>query len=256
MSPTPARGAAPDARADEIRIPRRVRRSARTSEVVAASIRSQIGNGELKTGDRFPPEDELMEVFGIARTTLREALRILEAEGLVTVLRGRNGGPRVTTPTVEHMARVFALLLQIEKVPITDVHGALTVIEPQLVHQLTANPTPQALAELKAAIDAAAEAVPTDDGVAFGEAAAAVHEKIFEHAGNASLAIFARLLNEVVHTYFRRSGQAATAAERRRAIRSYRKFYALVEAGDADGAERHWRQLMAYPSVRKVANSS
>ncbi|EIV92311.1 FadR/GntR family transcriptional regulator [Frankia sp. QA3] len=233
--------------ADPLRVPRRAARNARTSEVVAASIRSQVARGELKAGDRFPPEDQLMEIFGIARTTLREALRILEAEGLVTVVRGRHGGPRVTTPTVEHLTRLFALLLQIEGVAMTDVYAALAVIEPQMAGRLARNRDPRMLAELKTVIETAAAAA-GEEGATFSGAAAAVHEKIFEHAGNASLAIFARLLRELVTQHSRRSGQAADRTGRRRALRSYRKLYKLVEAGDADGAEAHWRSQMSYPS--------
>lgn len=251
MTSPEAVAAAAAAGVEPMRIPRRVERSARTSEVVAASIRSQIARGELKAGDRFPPEDELMEVFGIARTTLREALRILEAEGLVTVLRGRRGGPRVTTPTVEHMTRMFALLLQIEGVALTDVHDALAVVEPPLAGRLAASHTPEALAELTAAIDAAAAAAGVeDDGTAFGEAAAAVHHTLLRNAGNTSLSILGQLLHEVIAQYYRRSGQHATAAERRRAIRSYRKFLGLVTEGDSAAAEEHWNLLMHYPDRR------
>jgi DNA-binding FadR family transcriptional regulator len=229
-----------------VRIPKGIERRARTSEVVAGSIRSQIARGELRAGDRFPPEDELMDVFGIARTTLREALRILESEGLVTVVRGRNGGPRVTAPTVENMTRNFGLLLQIEGVAMADIYDACAMIEPQLANLLAVHRTPRALAELKTAIEAAASAANAGDGTAFGEAAGTVHERIFEYAGNASMAIFAQLLHGVIAQCYRRSGRAATGTERRRAVKSYRKLYKLVEAGDAEGAEAHWRLHMSY----------
>jgi DNA-binding FadR family transcriptional regulator len=196
--------------------------------------------------DRFPAEDELMEVFGIARTTLREALRILESEGLVTVVRGRHGGPRVTSPTVEHIARMYALLLQIEGVTMDDLYASRAAIEPWLARMFAENPTPGALAELRSAIDMAAAVAHDDDGTAFGEAAAQVHETLFAHAGNASMAIFARLLHELVTGFYRKSGQASTVAQRKRAVRSYRKFYKLVEAGDAEEAEAHWRLQMSY----------
>ncbi|WP_395111574.1 FadR/GntR family transcriptional regulator [Actinomadura sp. SCN-SB] len=239
-------GTGSPAAAEPVRIPRGIQRSARTSEIVASSIRGQIARGELKPGDRFPAEDELMEVFGIARTTLREALRILESEGLVTVVRGRHGGPRVTSPTVEHIARMYALLLQIEGVTIDDLYDSRAAIEPWLARRFAETRTPKALADLKSAIEAAATATHDDDGAAFGEAAARVHETLFEHAGNASMAIFARLLNELVTGFYRKSGQAAGVTERKRAVRSYRKFYKLVEAGDAEAAEEHWGRHMSY----------
>ena len=52
-------------------------------EVVADQIRQQIVEGVLVEGQRLPPEDDLTVQFGVARTTLREALRVLESQGLL-----------------------------------------------------------------------------------------------------------------------------------------------------------------------------
>lgn len=235
-----------ETRVDNIRVPRPAERAPRTSELVADSIRAQVAKGELVPGDRFPSEDQLMEVFGVARTTLREALRILESEGLVEVLRGRRGGPRVTRPSVEHLAKAFALTLQLDGVSIGDVYRARLVVEPQLAGMLAKERPQLALDALVAAIDRAEAAADANDGVAFGVAATAVHEAIVEHSGNTSLALFAKLLHELVAQFYSRTGQEADPAARRRAVKSYRKFYDLVVAGDADGAEAHWRRLMSY----------
>lgn len=229
-----------------VQVPRAAQRSARASEIVAESIRVQVARGELRPGDRFPTEDELMEIFGIARTTLREALRILEAEGLVTVLRGRHGGPRVTSPTVDHVAKVFALLLQLEGVTMSDIHQARELVEPNLAHTLAQTRTPQMLTELRAAVEDAEAAADADDGPAFLNAAAALHATIAEHGGNRSLGIFAQLLHEVAVRCHEASGRVATTEDRRRAVRYYRRFYKLVEAGDAAGAQEHWRSRVAH----------
>src|SRR5256885_7189092 len=67
----------------------------KAAELVAGHVRSQIVRGELSEGDALPPESALMEQFDISRPTLREAFRILESEGLITVRRGARGGARV-----------------------------------------------------------------------------------------------------------------------------------------------------------------
>ena len=74
--------------------PRRIR-VPKTSEIVANHIRGQIVRGELREGDSLPPEGQLMTSFGISRPTLREAFRILEAESLISVVRGSRSGARV-----------------------------------------------------------------------------------------------------------------------------------------------------------------
>lgn len=62
------------------------------SELVADQLRMAIQLGRYLPGERFPPERELSEQLGVSRTTLREAGRLLEAEGLVKARHGRSGG--------------------------------------------------------------------------------------------------------------------------------------------------------------------
>jgi DNA-binding FadR family transcriptional regulator len=59
--------------------------------MVATHLRRQIVLGELKEGDQLPSESVLMEEFGVSRPTLREAFRILEAEGAITAPCGVRG---------------------------------------------------------------------------------------------------------------------------------------------------------------------
>src|ERR1700745_496080 len=84
------------------------------ANMVAADLREQIIAGVLKEGDPLPPEDQLMEPARVARTTVREALRILESEGLLVVRRGARGGARIRTPSVGTGARSTRLVLPLE----------------------------------------------------------------------------------------------------------------------------------------------
>src|SRR3546814_2210868 len=84
--------------ASRIRVPK-------TSELVADQIRAQIVRRELTEGDSLPPEGALMTTLGISRPTLREAFRILEAENLISVVRGSRSGARVHQPSTELVSR-------------------------------------------------------------------------------------------------------------------------------------------------------
>jgi DNA-binding FadR family transcriptional regulator len=84
----------------------------KTAELVAGHIRRQIVLGQLKEDDALAPESVLMEEFAISRPTLREAFRILESEGLITVRRGARGGARVQEPSEDAAARYAGLVLQ------------------------------------------------------------------------------------------------------------------------------------------------
>lgn len=80
-------------------------------EVVARRLRRAIHLGDFLPGDAFPPERELAETLGVSRVTLREAIRILEAEGYVKSKRGRNAG-LVLLPQSESVDVLRARLLE------------------------------------------------------------------------------------------------------------------------------------------------
>ena len=79
----------------QIRVPK-------THEVVAQRLRREIVTGRLAVGQRLPPEEELTATFGIARTTLREALRVLESQGLIEATRRRIGRCQTITTNTIH----------------------------------------------------------------------------------------------------------------------------------------------------------
>ena len=101
----------------------------KTAELVAGRIRRQIVLGQLNEGDALPPETALMEDFGVSRPTLREAFRILESEGLITVRRGAKGGARVQVPSTDVVARNAGLVLQHRGATVADVLDARVIVE-------------------------------------------------------------------------------------------------------------------------------
>jgi DNA-binding FadR family transcriptional regulator len=221
-------------------------RMPKTGEVVAERLRRQIARGELTIGQRLPPEDELTAVFGIARTTLREALRILESQGLLEIRRGRTGGPVVTMPKIDSLAEGLAVTLQLQGTTAGDLDVARQLIEPRLAARLAESHTPEDLVALQRAADRAAQAADAFDRVAFGTAARAMHETLMERAGNNTLVTISRLLHALVTQYYVTSAARSDQERLQRAVRSYRKLVRLIDAGDADAAEEHWRKQMTF----------
>src|SRR5262249_40460441 len=86
--------------------------TATLAELVAGARRQQIIDGRLQDGDRLPKQDELAERFDISGPSVREGLRILEAEGLITVRRGKFGGAFVHAPHPANAAYNLALVLE------------------------------------------------------------------------------------------------------------------------------------------------
>src|SRR5206468_12578040 len=87
-------------------------------------------SSDLVDGELLGREPELVERFGVSRPSLREALRILEAEQLIAVVRGVRGGVVVNAPDSRVTARTAAMVLQSRNVSVADVLEARHLLEP------------------------------------------------------------------------------------------------------------------------------
>ena len=100
----------------------------RIAEMVADDLRQRIINGDLADGMSLPRQEDLVKEFGISLPSLREALRILEAEGLLTVRRG-NAGAMVHRPTADASAFMFGTVLRSHNVALGDLSAAMRLVE-------------------------------------------------------------------------------------------------------------------------------
>jgi DNA-binding FadR family transcriptional regulator len=214
---------------------------------IADELRALIVSGELAEGDSLGHEPDLVDRFGVSRPSLREALRILEAEGLVTVVRGVHGGVVVHEPNERMTARTAALVLQARNVSLADVFEARGLLEPLAARAIaTARGRRSAINELRRLVREEDEAI--EDPERFGVANAAFHERLVALAGNQTLSIVAEMLNEIVARAVTAVSQADDAVgsltTRRRGIRSQERLLELLEHGDGAAAEEHWRSHM------------
>ena len=214
---------------------------------IADELRQLIIVGELDEGDSLGHEPDLIERFGVSRPSLREALRILEAEGLISVVRGVQGGVVVHRPDKRLTARTAAIVLQTRNVSLADVFEARTILEPAAVRLVASGRSRKACAARLRSFIAEEEAA-IGDPEAFGHANARFHEELVALAGNQTLTIVAEMLNEVVARAViivsQSDSNGQSAATRRRGVRSQERLVELIEAGDANGAEAHWRTHM------------
>jgi len=105
-------------------------RPQRVAEMIAEKLRGRVLRGELRDGDRLPPVDKLLNEFPVAKASLREAMRILETEGLITTLRGAKGDSLVRIPKAANAAYTLGLVLSVQRVPLKDVAEAIRQLEP------------------------------------------------------------------------------------------------------------------------------
>jgi DNA-binding FadR family transcriptional regulator len=97
--------------------------------MVADELRGQILSGKLAPGSMLPRQEDLVREFGISLPSLREALRILETESLISVRRG-SAGAVVHRPTAQSAAFMLGVVLRSHSVVISDLAAALRVVEP------------------------------------------------------------------------------------------------------------------------------
>src|SRR3954454_22272691 len=84
----------------------------RSFDHIVGQVRDQIASGGIAPGERLPSERDLGVAFGVSRTTLREALRALEAQGVIEIRTGSRGGAFVAEPSSELVAAALGALLR------------------------------------------------------------------------------------------------------------------------------------------------
>ena len=217
----------------------------KSAEIVAGRLRLVIVNGELAKGDMLPVERDLVESFGVSRATMREALRILEAEGLLEVARGARGGARVIGPTLALASHAVGMVLQAEGTRLSDVQVARQIIEPpaaRLVAERPAAEREQAVASLREALEEERSAVATGD---FSYKAMAFHEKLVQLSGNRTLATFLLVLHDIhegVSAWLSQEVSHARDLIRARTLSYHEQLIRHIAGGDGDSAEALWRE--------------
>lgn len=101
----------------------------RTFEEVSNKIKQLIFEGELKPGQKLPSETQLAEMFQVGRQSVREALRLLELSGFISIQRGVNGGPIIQNTMLSKMANMYLDAFKFNRISISDITTARMEIE-------------------------------------------------------------------------------------------------------------------------------
>jgi GntR family transcriptional regulator, transcriptional repressor for pyruvate dehydrogenase complex len=131
----------------------------RVSEVIVEHIRKLLRDGRLVPGDRLPSERALCELFDVSRIPVREALRVLEADGLVQIRVGAKGGAFVTTPSSERVGEGLANLIRLAPMTAAQVTEARMVFELGIVPLVVERATAEDIAELRSLVEQGVQAL-------------------------------------------------------------------------------------------------
>jgi GntR family transcriptional repressor for pyruvate dehydrogenase complex len=214
------------------------------AEIVATELRTKILNGEFEPGESLTPEAQLVEQYDVSRPTLREALRLLEAQDLITIRRGSHRGPVVRTPDASVVARSFAMLLQLRNGNLADIYRFRMIFEPTAARLAAENANDADIAKLRATL--AEEARATSDWSVFTLTSWRFHTELAHMSGNVTAALVTETLQEISRRYAEEA--LASSKDRKqlseRSMRAHEKLVELIAARRGEEAEKFWRTHM------------
>lgn len=164
--------------------------SDRISQVIVDQIKLLIREGRLQPGDRLPSERELCQRLGVSRVTVREALRILEASGLLDIRVGARGGAFLTTPSTERLSEGLADLISLSHLTAVNVTEARIIVELGILPLAVERAAEADIAALSAMVDEARDALVT--GTYNVGMSAAFHIRVAECTHNPAIAMLVR----------------------------------------------------------------
>lgn len=220
----------------------------KASDVLAEELRSRIRSGEWPEGIALPAERELGGQTGLSRTTVREALRMLELDGLIEIRPGRGGGARVRRPAGDELSRQLDLFIWGRNISAEHLHDVRTALEGLAAEKAAENRTEADLADLARKtreVELAAGHLP-----AYLDANLAWHMAVVRASHNELLVRFMEVLAQAIHDATEL--EAFDSAEvRAQTLKIHRAIFAAIEAGDADAARR--RMTRHVSAARELA---
>ena len=232
--------------------PRRQLRQPRVGEMVASALRESILDGTLPDGSALPKQEQLLEEFPVSLPSMREALSILQNEGLISVQRGNVGGAVVHAPTPAQPSYMATLVLQSRAVTIDDVALALSHLDPVCVaacaerkdRRRTVVPVLRRIVERsEAALDAPEE---------FARAARTFHEAVVANCGNQSMILMIGALESIWSAHTRQfasqpwqQGPYGERGARERSQSEHRAILGHIAKGEPRAAETVAREHLS-----------
>jgi DNA-binding FadR family transcriptional regulator len=211
-------------------------RPLRASDEIVRQFRQALFEGRYRAGDAVGSEHQLALQFGVSRTTVRDALRALEAAGIVEIRTGVKGGVRIAQGDPNRFADGLAVQLKLVGLDPADALAAQMGLEWVAAELAATSATADDLAELGQLLDRSAELV--DAGPRFTDVATAFHEAIARAAHNWAIETSLRAIREVLHEMH---VQNTLPDRARRVVKIHREIYAAMLAHDAETAGARMR---------------
>lgn len=209
---------------------KRAKRPASAVDTIVESFRTMIETGALRVGDNLPTERDMAEQLGVSRNTFREAIKRLEAYGIVETRQKQ--GARIVNKSVDAMISILSFRLGADEKTFLDVQHFRGILETGLVTDIIANVTPADVEELTEINERLAT---TRAVVTLAEIDLAFHKRLLSVARNDTALKVYDVLSGVI-LQIMTLGKAQNGSEL--ALASHRAIIAALAKGDRDGLQR------------------
>lgn len=220
------------------------------SHVVADRLRAQIVQGQRQPGDKLPSETDLLQQFKVSRPTIREALRILEVESLISMGRGTRSGATVLAPSVERAAQYSSMVLSISGTTVSELHEARLVLEPTVVLQLSRKRDVILLSRLQHLLDEGNSAISSSNHPLAARLFNEFHASLVQASSNRAVSLVLEILKDLSHrsvdVLAEGSGEdnAALKTNLQKTHSAYQQLVDLMREGKDEEAQAFWRRYM------------
>lgn len=217
---------------------RRIRQP-RVAEIVASKLRDDILSGRLRAGDILPTQESLFSEFGVSPPALREAIHLLETDGLISVRRGNMGGAVVQLPSPERTAHMISMVLQTRAATPADVSGALLHLEPICAGMCAAREdrASEVVPHLQAEIDK--QEAQFDDSTQYVRNARRFHEVLVARCGNEPMILLIGSLELIWSTHESQVwGDDMHEGTMRAALRDHQRLLVAIAEGNVARATK------------------
>jgi DNA-binding FadR family transcriptional regulator len=215
----------------------------RAYERIVEQVEEALARGDLSPGQRLPSERELVTQFAVSRSTVREALRVLESNGVVRSRPGDPKGPEILPYSQSALRKQMVRLARVDELSLSELIGFRMIMDGAAIQLASRLRTDEQLAEMEQTLVAMREAIEVDFD-AFSEADVAFHEAVARVSRNSLIQVCNEVVRGVVVGLI--SDKVAHASNGRalmlESLQHHTEVVEAIRAGNGHAAARIARQ--------------
>jgi len=221
-------------------------RNKRTFEEISTEIKKLIIGGTFKLGDKLPSESEIARQFNVGRQTVREALRLLELSGFLTVQKGGGGGSIITNTILDTITKSFQDAVRMKNISVSELTVARVAIEKLVIGYAVENATDEDFAALEKNITKGSKKI--EEGVQAFDENIAFHILLANASKNGVFIIVVGTIMEFVRDFLSRIPQTLQISNK--VLSDHKEILAAISKRNKEQAIELMEKHLTFVDVR------